>query len=63
MCTDFKIGFPGPTIRVELFYDKLTLEILQYSNLLSWSVKGEDIKVFLNQRSCYWVLKTTFTLI
>ena len=34
MCTDFKIGFTGPTIRVELFNEILTLEILQYSNLL-----------------------------
>ena len=35
MCTDFKIGFPGPSIRVEFFNEKLTLEIMQYSNLLS----------------------------
>ena len=63
MCTDFKIGLPGPTIRVEFFNEKLTLEILQYSNLLSWSVKGKYIKVSLNQRSCFWVLKTTSTLI
>ena len=34
MCTDFKIGFPEPTIKVELFNEILTLEILQYSNLL-----------------------------
>ena len=58
-----RIGFPGPTIRVEFFNEKLTLEILQYSNLLSWSVKGKYIKVSLNQRSCFWVLKTTSTLI
>ena len=29
MCTDFKIGFPWPSIRVEFFNEKLTLEIMQ----------------------------------